>query len=129
MLNDPLANVLSLIQNAESIGRDNCTVAHSSKMIKKVLEIMNQHGYIGKFEVISEGKGGVLKVNLLGHLNKCGVVKPRFSVEKDGIEKYEKRYLPADGFGILIITTNKGIMTNDEAKKKKIGGKLIAYCY
>ena len=129
MLNDPLANALSLIQNAESIGRDTCVIAPSSKIIKKVLDIMNKHGYIGKYDEAAPEKGGVLKLNLIGHINKCGVVKPRFAVGKDNMEKYEQRYLPADGFGIIMVSTNKGIMTNEEAKKKKIGGKLLAYCY
>ena len=129
MLNDPLANALSLIKNAESIGRDSCMITPSSKIIKKVLDIMNKHGYIGKYEETTPEKGGVLKLNLLGHINQCGVVKPRFAVGKDNMEKYEQRYLPADGFGMIIVSTNKGIMTNEEAKKKKIGGKLLAYCY
>lgn len=129
MLNDPLSNALSLILNAERIGRESCVITPSSKVIRKVLEIMNRHGYIGKYEPVTDAKGGVIKISLLGHINKCGVIKPRFAVEKNGIEKYEQRYLPAEGFGIIVVSTDKGIMTNEEARKKKIGGKLIAYCY
>jgi small subunit ribosomal protein S8 len=44
-------------------------------------------------------------------------------------DKFEKRYLPARGFGIIIVSTNKGIMTLEEAKEKRIGGRLLAYCY
>ena len=70
-----------------------------------------------------------MKINLIGSINKCGVVKPRFSVKKNDFEKYEKRYLPAQNFGILIVSTSQGIMTNYEAKEKNLGGKLLAYVY
>ena len=50
-------------------------------------------------------------------------------MKKDGFEKFERRYLPAKGFGILIVSTSIGMMTNEEAKIKMIGGKLLAYVY
>jgi len=62
-------------------------------------------------------------------MNNCGVVKPRFSTKCTNFEKWEKRYLPAKDFGIILISTPKGIMTHIEAKEKKLGGRLIAYCY
>ena len=66
---------------------------------------------------------------MAGSINKCGVIKPRFSVKKNEYEKFEKRYLPAHGFGIIIVSTPKGLMMHDEAIEKGLGGKLIAYCY
>jgi len=90
---------------------------------------MNEHNYLGAFEEIADGKGNFLKVNLLGNLNKCGVIKPRFSTKKNAFEKWEKRYLPAKDFGIIIISTPYGIMTHNQAKEKNTGGKLLAYCY
>lgn len=130
MLNDPLANTLSKMVNAEKIGRESCLVRPASKVILKVLDIMNEKGYIGKYEIVSEGRGKVLKIYLIGKLNKAGVIKPRFSVKYDGgYEKFEKRYLPAKGFGHLIVSTPKGMMIHEEAKDKKFGGVLIAYFY
>ena len=128
-LNDPLANVLSFIKNYEKLGRIELFTTNNSKVIKKVLQIMQDEGYIGKFEEIEDGKGNILKINLLGKINKVGVTKPRFAVKKTEFDKFEKRFLPARGFGILIVTTSKGIMTNTEAKKKGLGGKLLCYCY
>lgn len=128
-LNDPLANMFSQIVNCEKIGKDVCTVKPVSKTIKKVLDIMKDKMYIGSYEEIDDGKGGFLKINLLGKINNCGVIKPRFAVKKDEIEKFEKRFLPAKNFGMLMISTNQGIITNREIVKKNIGGKLIAYCY
>ncbi len=66
---------------------------------------------------------------LLGKVNKCGAIKPRFSVKKGGFEKFEKRYLPAKNFGMIIVSTSKGLMMHDEAKKKGLGGRLISYVY
>lgn len=129
MLNDPLANALSNILNAEKVGKEYCVVRPASKVIMKVLDIMNEKGYIGKYEVIEDGKGKTLKVMLIGKVNKAGAIKPRFSVELDGFEKFEKRYLPAKGFGYIVVSTSKGVMVHTEAKENKIGGILLAYFY
>ncbi len=129
MLNDTLANALSNVMNAENRGQPRCLVKPASKIIKKVLEIMQENGFVGSFKEETDSKGNYLQLNLLGAINKCGVIKPRFSVKKEGFEAFEKRFLPAKGFGILIISTPKGIMGHEEAKKKNLGGKLIAYCY
>ncbi|OIO62218.1 30S ribosomal protein S8 [Candidatus Woesearchaeota archaeon CG_4_10_14_0_2_um_filter_33_10] len=129
MLNDSLANALSNILNKENARTKECLIKPSSKIIKEVLKIMKDNYYIGEFKEIEDSKGNILSVQLLNKINKCGVVKPRFSVKKDGYEKFEKRFLPAKDFGILIVSTPQGIITNDEAKKKFIGGKLLAYCY
>ncbi|MCX6707079.1 MAG: 30S ribosomal protein S8 [Candidatus Woesearchaeota archaeon] len=126
--NDLLSSALSKIHNAEKVAKRECEVK-SSKMIKKVLEIMNEKGYIGGFKQIDDGKGGLLLVSLIGKVNKCGGVKPRYPLKVDDFEKFEKRYLIAKGFGMLIISTTKGIMTHDDAKKNNLGGKLLAYCY
>jgi len=128
-MNDILAAAMSNIQNAEKIGRKEVFAKPYSKIIKAVFEIMQNHHYIGSFEVVKDGKGDFVKINLIGAINKCGVIKPRFSVTKDNFEKFEKRYLPAKDFGIIILSTSQGIMTLDEAKEKGIGGKLIAYIY
>ena len=69
------------------------------------------------------------EINLIGNINKCGVVKPRFSLTKKNYENFEKRYLPAKDFGFLIVSTPKGIMIHKEALEKGMGGKLLAYVY
>ena len=129
MLNDTLANALSAILNAEKIGKKEYLIRPSSKIIKTILKIMNENSYIGSFEEIINAKGNLLKVNLMGNINKCGAIKPRYSIKKDDYEKFEKRYLPAKDFGIIIVSTPQGIITHNEAKKKGIGGRLLAYCY
>ena len=90
---------------------------------------MQKEKYIGVFEFIDDGKSGKFRVELRNRINDCNVVKPRYSVAMGGFEKWEKRFLPATEFGILIVTTTKGVMTHAQAKKDHVGGKLLAYVY
>jgi len=129
MLNDPLAAALTKILNAERVGKKEVVVRPASKMIKKILTIMNEHSFIGSFEEVTNDKGSFLKVNLLGNINKCGVIKPRFSAKYTQFEKWEKRYLPAKDFGLILVSTSQGILNHVQAKEKSVGGKLLAYCY
>lgn len=129
MLNDPLANVMSAIITYEGTGKRELTIHPVSKIIRRVLSIMQEHGYVGALEDLSEGRGGFAKLHLLGNVNLCGVIKPRFSLKSQEFQKFEKRYLPANGVGILIISTPQGLMTHEQAREKKIGGRVISYCY
>lgn len=129
-MNDSLAVALSKIMNAERVAKKEVEVNVISKVIKNILTIMKDNGYIGSYEVINLGrKGEMLRVNLIGKINECNVIKPRYSVTMDTYEKFEKRFLPAKDFGILLVSTPKGIMTHIEAKNKGLGGRLLAYCY
>jgi small subunit ribosomal protein S8 len=128
-MNNPLAAVLSRIQNAERIGKREFTTRCNSTVIKRVLAIIQAEGFIAGFEEITDKKGDLLVVKLSGNLNKTGVVTPNFTVTRDRYEMFEQRYLPAKDFGVLIVSTSKGIMTHKQAKDAKIGGKLLAYAY
>ena len=129
MLNDPLANVMSVILNNEGIGRSECMIKPSSKIIKEVLKVMKANGYINDFKEIEDNRGNYLKLNLNGSINQCGVIKPRYSVKIKDFEKFENRYLPAKDIGIIFVSTSLGIMAHYDAKSKKLGGRLLAYCY
>jgi len=129
MLLDPLADALSTIKNAEMTGKPDCTLRPASKLIGNVLKVMKEKGYIGDFEFIDDGKSGNFKVQLKGKINKCGVIRPRHAVKNTDFEKWEKRYLPAKGFGSIILTTPEGVMTHSEARDNGIGGELLAYVY
>ena len=128
-LNDPLAVALSNIWNAEKVGKLECRINPSSKTILAVLDIMKLHNYITNVKVEKNNTGNTIIVTLSNKINKCCVVKPRYPVKLDNYEKYEKRYLPAKNMGLLFVSTNKGIITHTEAKEKKVGGRLLAYCY
>jgi len=129
MLNDTLSNAMSLILNNELIGRSECLIKPVSKLIKDLLVVMKENNYVGSFKEVIDSRGNYIKLELIGNINKCGVIKPRYSVKSKNFEKFEKRYLPAKDIGVLFISTPRGIMAHYDAKSKKIGGRLLAYCY
>jgi small subunit ribosomal protein S8 len=129
MLNDPLATALSKILNAEKVGKKECSIYPSSKVVEKVLEIMKDKQFVGKAEKAETNQGTRIKLNLINKVNNCGVIKPRYPVKSKGFEKFEKRFLPAKGFGYLIVSTSQGIMTHEDAIKNNLGGKLLAFVY
>ena len=129
MTNDPLADALNTIRTHEIVGKDECQLKPASKIIRRVLSIFQKHNYIGGFEFVDDGKSGSFKVGLTGSINDCGVIKPRFAVRNADWNKWEQRFIPGKTFGFLIVSTPLGLMTNEDAKKEKIGGRLLAYVY
>ncbi|HIH40599.1 MAG TPA: 30S ribosomal protein S8 [Halobacteria archaeon] len=129
MLLDPLANSLSIIKNAEKSGKPECILKPASKLIGNTLRVFYKKGYIGEFEFIEDGHGGRFKVKLIGKINNCGVIKPRFSVKMEEFNVWEERYLPAKNVGSMIISTPKGIISHQEAEDLNTGGVLIAFVY
>ncbi|WP_019177515.1 30S ribosomal protein S8 [Methanomassiliicoccus luminyensis] len=129
MQSDPLNDAMSTIKNAASVGKNECMIRPSSKLIGRVLKVMQEYGYINQFEFVEDGKAGVFKVRIQGKINDCGVIKPRYSVQKNDLEKFESRYLPAQDFGVLILTTTEGVVSHAKAKELGVGGKLLAYVY
>ncbi|KXA99635.1 30S ribosomal protein S8 [candidate division MSBL1 archaeon SCGC-AAA261F19] len=129
MTKDPLADALSSIKNYEETRKRKIILDPASNMIGDMLRVMQDEDFISDFEFIDDGKSGKFRIELMGKINDCGVIKPRFSVKHDEFEKWEKRYLPAAGFGALIVSTSNGIMTHKEAQNQGIGGRLIAYVY
>lgn len=126
---DTVADALSVMMNAESVGKKECYVRPCSKVLLEVMRVIKDEGYIGEFETIKDGKGGIVKVSLLGKINKCQAIKPNFFVKASKFENVEKRYLPAKDFGIMIVSTDQGILSHKEAKKKNLGGKMLAFIY
>lgn len=124
---DWLSSMLNDLVNCKNAGKRETVAIPASKIILQVLKIMKEKGYVDDFKV-EEDKFNKVLIKI-GKLNSCGAIKPRFFVKKEDFEKYVKRYLPARNLGILIVSTNKGIMTHQEAMDKGIGGCLLAYCY
>lgn len=120
---------MSCIRNAEKVGKGSCIITPSSKLVGRILKVMEENSYIKQFELIEDNKAGKYKVLLNGQINECGIIRPRYSVKLSDLEKFESRYLPAQDFGVLILTTTKGVMSNVKAKELGIGGKLLAYVY
>src|SRR3990170_6805887 len=96
---DTVSNGLTTIMNNEMRNKHDCVISPSSKLLGRVLRVLQLNGYIGEFEFIDDGRSGKFKVQLLGRVNKCGAVKPRFSVHADGFESWEKTFLPSRDVG------------------------------
>jgi len=127
--NDPFANALSAIDNAERVGHLTVELSPASNEVASVLEVFADRGYVDGYERIDDGRGGTFEVELKGAINACGPVKPRYSAAADEYEKWEKRFLPARDYGTLVVTTSHGIMSHYEARDQGVGGQVIAYVY
>ncbi len=126
---DTLANGLTTIMNNEMRNKRECVISPASKLLGRVLRVMQLNGYIGEFEFVDDGRVGKFMVQLLGRVNKCGAIKPRFSVRSDEFERWEKRFLPSRDIGVLVVSTSHGVFSHREVKKKEIGGRLLAFVY
>ena len=126
---DTLANGLTTIMNNELRNKRECMINPASRLLGRVLRVMQLNGYIGEFEFVDDGRAGKFKVQLLGRVNKCGAVKPRFSVGSNEFEMWEKRFLPSRDVGLLVVSTSKGVISHREAKEKDVGGRLLAFIF
>jgi len=124
-----LANLFTTLYNTEDRRKDSCIIVPTSKLAVEVLNTLKNNGYIKEFEHIDDNKGGKFVVKLLAKIEKCGSVSPRFKVKKDEYNYWEQRYLPSFNRGMLLVTTNQGVMSHHEAVNKGIGGFLIGYVY
>ena len=126
---DTLSNGLTAIMNNEMRNKPDCVISPSSKLLGRVLRVMQLNGYIGEFEFIDDGRSGKFKIQLLGRVNKCGAIKPRHSVGVGEFEDWEKTFLPARDVGTLIVSTPQGVLSHREAREKRVGGRLLAFVY
>lgn len=126
MSHDVVADALNMIKNAKKAKKENIEIKRISNLLIEILKIMKQEKAIVKYKINPKDKSITLTI---GDISECKAVKPRLSCDKDQIEKYRRRYLPARNLGTLIVSTNKGLMTHEEAQKEGIGGCLIAYFY
>ena len=124
MSQDIVSDTLNRIMNAKLASQESITLRYHSKFLQNILAIGKLKGYISEYSVTP--KGLVIK---FGKLNKCKAVKPRYIVKVKDIDKYIRRYLPARGMGIIIISTSKGLVTHQTALDKNLGGSIIAYFY
>ncbi len=130
-ITDPIADMLTRIRNANTAKHETVDIP-ASNMKKAIAEILNNEGYIKGYQIIEDGKQGVIRVTLKYGANKEKVISGIKRVSKPGL----RMYAPADelprvlkGLGIAIISTSKGIMTDREARKQHIGGEVLAFVW
>ena len=124
-----LANLFVTLYNNEARRKSECIILPTSKLGIEVLKTLQKDGYIGEFEHIEDNRGGKFKIKLLAKITKCGAISPRFKVKNEEYNDWEQQYLPAYNRGMLLVTTNQGVMSHHEAVNKGLGGFLIGYVY
>mmetsp|Transcript_21215 Transcript_21215/g.58874 ORF Transcript_21215/g.58874 Transcript_21215/m.58874 type:complete len:131 (-) Transcript_21215:538-930(-) len=124
-----LGDALKTMFNTEKRGKRQVLLRPASKVVIKFLQLMQKHGYIGEFEKVDDHRAGKIVVELNGRLNKCGVMSPRYDVCSHEIEDWIGRLLPSRQFGVIVLTTSAGIMDHEEARRKKVGGKVLGFFY
>lgn len=124
-----IADGMCALKNAADGGKSSVIVEPASKLLGAMFRIMQETGYINGFEYIEDGRRGQFRVHLNGRINRCGAITPRYSVRLDELEYWETQYLPGKNFGILILSTSKGVITHEQARREHVGGELLGYVY
>jgi len=130
VMTDPIADMLTRIRNANQMKHDTVDIP-ASKLKKEILEVLKAEGYIVGYKVVKGDVQDTLRVSLK-YLNNERVVKGLKRISKPGLRVYAKTSeIPKvlNGLGIAVISTSKGIMTDREARKQKIGGEILAYVW
>jgi small subunit ribosomal protein S8 len=126
MMTDPVADMLTRIRNASRMKKEHVDIP-ASKLKVAIAKIMKEEGYIKNLRVIKDRKQGILRVFLKYH-NEEAVIEGVQRISKPGLRIYvqhDKIPKVLNGLGIAILTTSKGIMTDREARKQKVGGELL----
>ncbi len=130
-MTDPIADMLTRIRNANTVGHKTVEIPGSN--IKKAMaEILKQEGYIRDFEVIEDGKQGIIRAFLKYGANDEKVITGLRRISKPGLRVYaNKDEIPRvlGGLGIAIISTSQGLVTDKEARRNKIGGEVLCYVW
>ena len=130
-ITDPIADMLTRIRNANSAKHETVEVP-ASNMKKEISQILVDEGYIKSYEVIEDGKQGMIKITLKYGDKKAKVLQGLQRISKPGLRVYAKSTgLPKvlGGLGIAIISTPKGVMTDKAARNAGVGGEVLAYIW
>ena len=130
-ITDPIADMLTRIRNANSAKHETVDVPVSN-MKKAIANILLEEGYIKSYDIVDDGKQGMIHITLKYGANKEKVISGLQRVSKPGLRVYAGREeLPRvlKGLGIAIVSTSKGIMTDKKARAEKIGGEVLAFVW
>ena len=127
-MTNTISDACCALKNAESARKNEVNISPASKVLQQILRIFQRHAYIGEFERYDDGRQGKFKIALLGKINECAGLM-RLNYKASQFEMLERKLLPAPGLGIIILTTNQGIMTMSEAEESRIGGHTLCYIY
>ena len=130
-ITDPIADMLTRIRNANSAKHESVEIP-ASNMKKEISQSLVDEGYIKSYEVIEDGKQGMIKIALKYGPNKAKVLQGLERISKPGLRVYvscEEMPKVMRGLGIAIVSTSKGIMTDKAARKANVGGEVLAFIW
>ena len=130
-MNDPIADMLTRVRNANSAGKDTVAMPSSKKLVE-IARIMEQEGYITGYDIVPAEPRDTLEITLKYGAKKARTIRGLKRISKPGLRIYAgKDELPRvlGGLGTAIISTSSGVMTDRDARKAGIGGEVIAYIW
>ena len=130
-ITDSIADMLTRIRNAGAAKHETVDVP-ASKMKKAIAQILLDEGYIKSFQLIEDGKQGIIRIVLKYGENKTSVISGLRRVSKPGLRIYtncEDMPKVMKGLGIAIVSTSKGAMTDKQARKENVGGEVLAFVW
>ena len=130
-MTDPIADMLTRIRNANVVKHETVDVP-ASNMNKELARILLEEGFIRGYDVIEDGKQGIIRIQLKYGQTGERVISGLKRISKPGMRVYaDKHEVPRvlNGLGISIISTSKGILTDKQARKENVGGEVICYVW
>ncbi|MFH1856810.1 MAG: 30S ribosomal protein S8 [Candidatus Omnitrophota bacterium] len=132
MITDPIANMLVMIKNAGRAKKENVDIP-ASNMAKIIIDIFKRKGFVKNYKEIKDDKQGILRIYLkIADKASSAGIKDIKRISTPGRRKYvSKDKIPSvlGGLGIAIISTSQGVLTDEEARKKQVGGEVICYVW
>ena len=130
-MSDVIADMLTRLRNANAAKHQTVDIP-ASNMKKSIADILAKEGYIKGYQVIEDGKQGIIRVTLKYGVNKAKVIRGLKRVSKPGLRiyaGYEDMPKVMNGLGIAIVSTSKGLMTDKQARSLKVGGEVLAFVW
>jgi small subunit ribosomal protein S8 len=130
-MTDPIADLLTRIRNANLVHHDKVEIP-ASKIKRAIVQILKDEGFVRDYEVLADGKQGILRVSLKYGPERDRVITGIKRISKPGLRVYAKReQLPKvlGGLGIAIISTSQGLMSDKQARKSNLGGEVLAFVW
>mgnify|MGYP004647822385 CR=1 FL=1 len=130
-INDPIADMLTRVRNANSAGKATVSMPSSKKLVE-IARIMTEEGYVQGYEIIENSPRDILEITMKYGEKKAKTIRGIKRISKPGLRVYARKdNIPKvlNGLGIAIISTSRGIMTDREARKQGVGGEVLAYVW
>ena len=130
-ISDVIADMLTRIRNANNAKHETVDVP-ASNMKKAIADILKEEGYIAGYQIVEEGKQGVIRITLKYGRGKQRVIQGLRRISKPGLRIYsncEDMPKVMNGLGIAIVSTSKGIMTDKKARELNVGGEVLAFVW